>query len=72
MTSVDLSQWRVLVVDDDAGMRETLSDILAAESIRTVTAGTGEAAEEVMKLGQVALAILDQMFTLLHSDLDKP
>src|SRR5207248_1229404 len=60
VTSVDLSQWRVLVVDDDAGMRETLSDILTAESIRTVTAGTGEAAEEGMKLGQVALAILDQ------------
>ena len=39
---------RVLVVDDDPGMRETLQDILAAEGIAALTAGTG------------ALAVIDR------------
>ena len=30
----DPALWRVLVVDDDAGMRETLSEILAAHDIQ--------------------------------------
>jgi signal transduction histidine kinase/DNA-binding response OmpR family regulator len=54
------SQWRVLVVDDDAGMRETLAEILAAHDVVTVTAGTAAAAHELLAEGTVALAILDQ------------
>jgi signal transduction histidine kinase len=53
-------RWRVLVVDDDAGMRETLTDILASKSITAVTASTAAAAEAVMRDGEIALAIVDQ------------
>jgi signal transduction histidine kinase len=61
MTSLaEMSGWRVLVVDDDPGMRETLSDILSREEIPCVTAANGRAAEAVMQDGNVALAIVDQ------------
>jgi signal transduction histidine kinase len=56
----DAHRWRVLVVDDDPGMRETVADILAAQSIVAVTAGSAAAAEELIQEGQVALAIVDQ------------
>jgi signal transduction histidine kinase len=52
--------WSVLVVDDDPGMRETLADILAAQSINARTVSNGRAAEEAMHEGQIALAIVDQ------------
>ena len=51
---------RVLVVDDDAGMRETLRDILAAEGINAVTAASGAAAIEAFNDGDIALALVDQ------------
>jgi signal transduction histidine kinase/FixJ family two-component response regulator len=54
------SQWRVLVVDDDPGMRETLTDILAGQSIVAVTASTAAAADAAVQEGRVALAIVDQ------------
>ncbi|HET7530526.1 MAG TPA: ATP-binding protein [Mycobacteriales bacterium] len=60
MTMSELTGWRVLVVDDDPGMRETLSEILSREHIPSVTAASGHAAEAVMAQGQVALAIVDQ------------
>ena len=50
----------VLVVDDDPGMRETLADILAAQSITARTASNGAAAVEAMKSGDIQLAIVDQ------------
>ncbi|MDQ1696159.1 MAG: hypothetical protein QOJ03_1512, partial [Frankiaceae bacterium] len=53
-------RWRVLVVDDDAGMRETLTDILAEKAITAVTASTAAAAEALMREGEIALAIVDQ------------
>jgi signal transduction histidine kinase/CheY-like chemotaxis protein len=52
--------WRVLVVDDDAGMRETLSEILGAHDISAVTAGTAAAAHAIIAQESIALAILDQ------------
>jgi signal transduction histidine kinase len=54
------SQWRVLVVDDDAGMRETLADILIAQDIPTVTAATGAAALEAIRSNTISLAVVDQ------------
>lgn len=57
MTAAEL---RVLVVDDDAGMRETLQDILAADGIASVTAGTGAAAIAAFEQGGIALALVDQ------------
>src|SRR3954454_327114 len=57
MTAAEL---RVLVVDDDAGMRETLQDILAADGIASVTAATGAAAIAAFEQGGIALALVDQ------------
>src|SRR4051795_7902940 len=54
------AQLRVLVVDDDAGMRETLQDILAAEGIPSVTAATGAAALAAFAEGGISLALVDQ------------
>ena len=50
----------VLVVDDDAGMRETLQDILATEEIESVTAASGAAAIAAFETGGIALALVDQ------------
>jgi len=44
----DPALWRVLVVDDDAGMRETLAEILGAHDVVVVTAGTAAAARAVI------------------------
>ena len=60
MTHPMAAQWPVLVVDDDPGMRETLADILQAQSISAITASSAAAAEEAMRTGPVALAIVDQ------------
>ena len=60
VAGVDPGRWRVLVVDDDPGMRETLSDILDSASITAVTAGTAAAALEIVRAAPVALAIVDQ------------
>jgi signal transduction histidine kinase len=53
-------QLRVLVVDDDAGMRETLQDILAADGIASVTAASGAAAIAAFAQGGISLALVDQ------------
>ncbi|HEX4655409.1 MAG TPA: response regulator, partial [Mycobacteriales bacterium] len=55
-----LAGWSILVVDDDPGMRETLADILAAQSLGARTVSNARAAEEAMHEGQIALAIVDQ------------
>jgi signal transduction histidine kinase len=60
VSGTDPDRWIVLVVDDDPGMRETVADILASQSIRAETASNGQAAEEAMRSGRVALAIVDQ------------
>jgi signal transduction histidine kinase len=54
------SELRVLVVDDDAGMRETLQDILATEGIASVTAATGSAAIIAFEQTRIAVALIDQ------------
>ena len=50
----------VLIVDDDAGMRETLQDILAVEGLASVTAANGAAAIAAFERGGIALALVDQ------------
>src|SRR4051812_16097114 len=60
VTGIDAGNWRVLVVDDDAGMRETLTDILAGAGIVAEAASSAGAAEEIVRGGAVALAIVDQ------------
>jgi signal transduction histidine kinase len=60
VAGVDPGRWRVLVVDDDPGMRETLADILAVASITAVTAGTAAAGEALMASTPIAVAIVDQ------------
>jgi signal transduction histidine kinase len=60
MTLAEMNGWRVLVVDDDPGMRETLSDILGREEIPCTTAANGRAAEAAMEDGGIVLAIVDQ------------
>ena len=56
----DVQRWAVLVVDDDPGMRETVADILAAHAIEAVTASSGATAEDAVRAGGIALAIVDQ------------
>lgn len=49
----------VLVVDDEAGIRESLSDIFADEGYRTVTASSGEEALRTLKAQPPDLVMLD-------------
>ena len=51
---------RVLVVDDDAGMRETVAEILEGQNIPAVTASNAMAAEDIVRAGGISLAIVDQ------------
>ncbi len=50
---------RVLVVDDDAGMCETLSDILQDEGYEAVTANDGHEAVEQAKESDFDLVLMD-------------
>jgi len=52
---------RVLIVDDDAGMRETLSDILEDRGFYVVTAGNGEQALDRVKHEEYDLFLIDIM-----------
>jgi signal transduction histidine kinase len=61
-----LAGWSVLVVDDDPGMRETLADILAVQSISARTVSNARAAEEAMRDDKIALAIVDQRLPDAH------
>ena len=59
-TSDKPGRYRVLVVDDDPGMRETLADILATKSIAAVTASSAAAAVAALDADPIAVAIVDQ------------
>jgi two-component system nitrogen regulation response regulator NtrX len=54
-----MSRPLLLIVDDEEGIRESLSDIFADEGYRTVTAETGEEALEVIEKEKPDLAFLD-------------
>lgn len=49
----------VLVVDDDAGMRETLVDILEAAGVESVSAPDGEAAIVMLQRTQYDVVVMD-------------
>jgi len=50
---------RILVIDDDAGIRETLSDILGEKGYQVETVGTGVEAEARFGEGRFNLALVD-------------
>jgi len=52
-------QQRILVVDDEAGIREVLAGILADENFLPLTAEDGEAGLRVLEAEAVDLALLD-------------
>jgi CheY-like chemotaxis protein len=52
-------QRRVLVVDDEPGMRETLVDILEAAGYDVVAAGDGDAALATVNAGDVDVVVMD-------------
>ncbi|HHX42416.1 MAG TPA: response regulator [Chloroflexi bacterium] len=50
---------RVLVVDDDPGIRETMFDILSLEGYQVEVADSGERALELSEKGRYDVALLD-------------
>ena len=50
---------KVMVVDDEAPMREALYDALASKECAVITAGSGEQAIEVLKAQRPQLVVLD-------------
>jgi two-component system chemotaxis response regulator CheY len=49
----------ILITDDDAGFRETLRGVFEPEGYRTLTAGDGEEALDIVRRDQVHLLLLD-------------
>lgn len=54
-----IQDYSILITDDDAGMRETLRDILAPSGYRTFLAESGEEAIDIVREHQVHIALLD-------------
>ncbi|HME53179.1 MAG TPA: response regulator [Candidatus Lokiarchaeia archaeon] len=50
---------RVLLVDDDAGIRETMKDILAFSNVQLVTACNGHDAIELASNNEFDIALID-------------
>ncbi|MBU6960005.1 response regulator [Pseudomonas sp. CVAP len=60
MHEPDLPAQRVLIVDDDKDTRELLSEILALEGIRSMTAASGESALKLLESNKsIGLLITD-------------
>jgi CheY-like chemotaxis protein len=51
--------YSILITDDDAGVRETLRDILIPHGYRTFLAESGEEAIDIVRDNQVHIALLD-------------
>jgi len=56
---VDRSQVKVLVVDDEPTIRESLSEFLADFDFEVFAAGDGNAALEILKTESCQVAIVD-------------
>jgi DNA-binding response OmpR family regulator len=63
--SHDTTERTILVVDDDAAIRDTLAYNLRAEGYHVVTAGDGLGAMEAAANGPVSLVLLDLMLPRL-------
>jgi CheY-like chemotaxis protein len=59
MTSLKEKDYSVLIADDDSGSRETLRDIVEPAGLRTLLAGSGEEALDILHHGIVHLALFD-------------
>ncbi len=54
-----MDKHRILIIDDDAGLRKTLSDILRAQGYETLTAENGSAGLSALKDGPANLMLID-------------
>ena len=54
-----MSNPTVLIVEDDANLREALYDTLSSDDLHVVTADNGESALEILKAEQVGLVVSD-------------
>jgi len=52
-------QGKILIVDDDPSIRNTLKEVLSRESYQVTTAGSGEEALKIMRETNFDLALLD-------------
>lgn len=59
MPDADRGQKSILVVDDDRGMADTLSDILEANHYRVATASSGDVAVAMTAGGAYDLILMD-------------
>ncbi|MEM1167308.1 MAG: response regulator [Planctomycetota bacterium] len=64
-----LTGKRILVVDDDQSMRDTISDILSACGARVVTCESAASAKKLLKQWQLTFDA-DEAFDLVISDID--
>jgi len=54
-----IQDYSILITDDDAGVRETLCEILAPNGYRMFLAESGEEAIDIVREHQVHIALLD-------------
>lgn len=59
MTTATATKRRILIVDDDAQLREFLTEVISHAGYDTVTAASGEEALQVVARGEPDLALLD-------------
>lgn len=59
MTTAPATKRRILIVDDDAHLREFLTEVFTHAGYDTVTAASGEEALQVVASGEPDLALLD-------------
>lgn len=59
---------KILVVDDQAGIRLLLNDVLANEGYNVTTASTGKEAVEMMEENRFDLVILDYNLPVMNAE----
>jgi two-component system, chemotaxis family, chemotaxis protein CheY len=59
----------ILLVEDDAGIRETLKDVLEDQGYQVVTAHNGQAGlERLREIGKPSLILLDLMMPVMNGE----
>ena len=56
----------ILVIDDDPGIRESLSELIVRLGYKVTAVGTPAEAESVIKIKTVHLAIIDCMLPIIN------